>query len=63
MKSCFIYDNANRFKDFLSVKKFGQILLMMIKKDLIRYLQCIIGKKIYLNQIINWLNKYNQKNL
>ena len=62
-KKGFIYDNANRFKDFLSVKKFGQILLMMIKKDLRGTYNVSIGKKVYLNQIINWLNKYNKKPL
>ncbi len=62
-KKGFIYDNANRFKDFLSVKKFGQILETMIKKDLRGIYNVSIGKKIYLNQIINWLNKYNKKPL
>ena len=62
-KKGFIYDNANRFKDFLSVKKFGQILLMMIQKDLRGTYNVSIGKKVYLNQIINWLNKYNKKPL
>ena len=62
-KRGFIYDNANKFKDFLSVKKFGQILLMMIKKDLRGTYNVSIGKKVYLNQIINWLNRYNKKPL
>ena len=62
-KKGFIYDNGNRFKDFLSVKKFGQILEVMIKKDLRGIYNVSIGKKIYLNQIINWLNKYNKKPL
>ena len=62
-KKGFIYDNANRFKDFLSVKKFGQILLMMIKKDLRGIYNGSIGKKIYLSKIINWLNRYNKKPL
>ena len=62
-KKGFIYDNANKFKDFLSIKKFGQILVMMIKKDLRGIYNVSIGKKIYLSQIINWLNKYNKKRL
>ena len=62
-KKGFIYDNGNRFKDFLSVKKFGQILVVMIKKDLRGIYNVSLGKKIYLNQIINWLNKYNKKPL
>ena len=35
----------------------------MIKKDLRGIYNVSIGKKIYLNQIINWLNKYNKKPL
>jgi len=60
-KKGFIYDNGNRFKDFLSVKKFAQILVMMIKKDLKGIYNVSIGKKIYLNQLNNWLNRYNKK--
>ena len=62
-KQGLIYDNGKRFKDFLSVKKFTQILIMIIKKDLRGVYNVSIGKKIYLNQIINWLNKYNNKPL
>ena len=35
-----------------AVKKFGQILEMMIKKDLRGTYNVSIGKKVYLNQII-----------
>ena len=60
-KKGYIYDNKKRYKDFLSVKKFSQILIMMIKKDLKGTYNVSIGRKIYLNQIIKWLNKYNKK--
>ena len=36
---------------------------MMIQKDLRGTYNVSIGKKVYLNQIINWLNKYNKKPL
>ena len=62
-KKGFIYDNKNRFKDFLSVQKFCEILVMIIKKDLRGTYNISIGRKIYLNQIISWLNKYNKKRL
>ena len=62
-KKGFIYDNKERFKDFLSVQKFSQILIMIIKKDLRGTYNVSIGRKIYLNQIIKWLNKYNKKSL
>ncbi len=34
---------------------------MIIKKDLRGTYNISIGRKIYLNQIISWLNKYNKK--
>ena len=60
-KKGFIYDNKKRFKDFLSVQKFCEILVKIIKKDLRGTYNISIGRKIYLNQIISWLNKYNKK--
>ena len=36
---------------------------MIIKKDLRGTYNVSIGRKIYLNQIIKWLNKYNKKSL
>ena len=36
---------------------------MIIKKDLRGTYNISIGRKIYLNQIISWLNKYNKKRL
>ena len=60
-KKGFIYDNGKKFKDFLSIKKFSQILEMIIRKDLRGIYNVSIGKKIYLSEIINWLNRYNKK--
>ena len=62
-KRGFIYDNKKRFKDFLSIQKFSQILIMIIKKDLRGTYNVSIGKKIYLNKIIKWLNNYNKKSI
>ena len=36
---------------------------MLIKKNLKGTYNVSIGKKVYLNQIIAWLNKYNKKKL
>ena len=62
-KKGFIYDNDKKYKDFLSIEKFCQILIEIIKKDIRGIYNVSIGRKIYLNQIIEWLNKYNKKNL
>ena len=60
-KKGFIYDNGNKFKDFLSIQKFSQILEMIIRKDLRGIYNVSIGRKVYLSEIINWLNRYNKK--
>tara|TARA_Y100000816_G_scaffold287394_1_gene270046 strand:+ start:891 stop:1697 length:807 start_codon:yes stop_codon:yes gene_type:complete len=62
-KKGLIYDNGKEYKDFLSIQKFNQILFMLIKKDLKGTYNVSIGEKVYLNQIVSWLNKYNQKKL
>ena len=36
---------------------------MMIKKDLKGTYNVSIGQKVYLNQIITWLNRYNKRKL
>ncbi len=60
-KKGFIYDNGNKFKDFLSIQKFSQILEMIIRKDLRGIYNVSIGRKVYLSEIIDWLNRYNKK--
>ena len=57
----FIYNNEKAFKDFLSIDKFCQILEKIINKKLIGIYNISIGQKVYLNDLIKWLNKYNTK--
>ena len=59
----FVYDNEKNFKDFLSIDKFCQILKKIIDKKLTGIFNVSIGKKIYLNDLIKWLNKYNKKKI
>ena len=59
----FVYDNKKNFKDFLSIDKFCQILKKIIDKKLTGIFNVSIGKKIYLNDLIKWLNKYNKKKI
>lgn len=61
IKDDFIIDNGNNFKDFISIKKFCEIVSAIIKKKLIGTYNVSIGEKIYLYEIIDWLNKYNKK--
>jgi dTDP-4-dehydrorhamnose reductase len=58
-----IYDNKKIFKDFISMKIFNKIIFQLIKKDSSGVYNVSLGKKIYLNQIIKWLNFYNNKQL
>ena len=58
-----VLDNGKTFKDFLSIDKFCQILKKIINKNLIGTYNVSIGKKVYLNDLIDWLNKFNNKKL
>ncbi len=59
-KKGIIFDNNLNFKDFISIKMFCEIMFFSIKKDIFGIYNCSIGKKIYLNKIVGWLNYYNQ---
>ena len=57
----FILENNRDFKDFISIQKFCEIVKNIINKDLRGIFNVSIGKKIYLNDVIKWLNKFNKK--
>ena len=56
-----IFDNKKSFKDFISITKFSEIVYLSLKKNIFGVYNLSIGKKIYLNKLIKWLNFYNQK--
>ena len=58
-----IFDNQKKFKDFISVQKFCQLLEMAIKKNLHGTFNFSIGRKVYLNDIVRWLNRFNKKKI
>ena len=62
-KKGFIYRNSKIYKDFISIKKFNQIALELIKKNSFGLFNVSLGKKIYINQLITWLNFYNSKKI
>jgi hypothetical protein len=62
-KRGFIYENKKIYKDFISIKKFTQIVFELIKKNSFGTFNVSLGKKIYLNQLINWLNFYNSSEI
>jgi dTDP-4-dehydrorhamnose reductase len=51
----------NDFKDFITIKQFVKIFYNIIKKKLIGTYNVSLGKKIYVNEILTWLN-YKNKN-
>ena len=61
IKKGYILNNQDNFKDFISIKKFNQIIYCIIKKNLNGIYNLSLGQKIYLNELISWLNKNNKK--
>ena len=62
-KNGFLFKNQNIYKDFLSTRKFSEIVEKLIKKNAYGIFNVSIGKKIYLDRIIKWLNHYNPKKI
>lgn len=60
-KKGIIFDNSNSYKDFISIEKISEVVLLSIKKNLTGVYNLSIGKKIYLNKLVKWLNYYNNK--
>ena len=58
-----IYENGKRYKDFLDINSFSKIVQLVIKNKLFGIYNISIGKKIYLNEINQWiLHYYKAKN-
>jgi len=58
-----IYKNSRVYKDFISVKKFSEIILKLIKLNSVGIYNVSLGKKVYLDKLIYWLNKYNKRKI
>jgi dTDP-4-dehydrorhamnose reductase len=54
-----IFDNADSYKDFLTIGTFTKIVLKLIEKNVVGIYNVSYGKKIYLSRVINWLNYHN----
>tara|TARA_A100001234_G_scaffold184128_1_gene167501 strand:- start:575 stop:1378 length:804 start_codon:yes stop_codon:yes gene_type:complete len=61
LKKGYILDNNKIFKDFIGIDKFCEIVRKLIQKRLVGVFNVSIGEKIYLNDIIGWLNKFNKQ--
>ena len=60
-KKGLIFNNKAQYKDFISIEKFNEIMLHVIRKNLNGIYNVSIGRKIKTNSLINWLNYYNKK--
>ena len=61
IKKGHIYENKKIYKDFISIKKFSEIILKLIKINSNGIYNVSLGKKVYLYQLVKWLNYYNYK--
>ena len=61
LKKGFIVDNKKDFKDFISIDKFCQIIRRIIIKELRGIFNVSIGRKVYLNDLLKWLIKFNNQ--
>jgi nucleoside-diphosphate-sugar epimerase len=52
----------NDYKDFITIKQFVRIFYNIIKKKLSGTYNVSLGKKIYINEILKWLNYKNANN-
>ena len=59
IKKGFIIKNHNVFKDFVSARKLGQLISKLVKLNAKGTYNLSIGKKVYLDLIVQWLNFYN----
>jgi len=50
---------VNDYKDFITINQFVRIFYNVIKKKLIGTYNVSLGKKIYVNEILKWLNYKN----
>ena len=55
-----MFDNKNIYKDFISTRKFSEIIRKLLKINAHGVYNISIGEKIFLKDLVNWLNHYNK---
>ena len=63
IKAGYIFENNKIYKDFISIDKFSEIILKIIKLNIVGTYNLSLGKKVYLNKLVEWLNTNNNKKL
>lgn len=51
------------YKDFLTIDQFVHILFLLIKKNTYGIFNVSLGRKVYLTNIVKWLNFFNKKKI
>lgn len=60
VKNGIIFDNKKAFKDFLPQALFNKIIKNLISMNLSGEFNISLGRKVYLNKVVQWLNYYNK---
>ncbi len=55
----YLFENNKIYKDFISINKFCEIVFKIIKLNITGTYNVSLGKKVYLNKLVQWLNIYN----
>mgnify|MGYP001444589910 FL=1 len=59
-KKGIIIKNDKIYKDFLSIYKFCEIVEKLIKVRAFGTYNISLGKKVYLDKLVKWLNEFNK---
>ena len=52
----------NIYKDFITIPQLSKIFKLIIKNDLTGIYNVSLGQKVFIKEILGWLNSYNPKN-
>ena len=63
VKKGLIFENKKSYKDFISINVFCEIVKKLIIGNAYGIYNVSLGKKIFLRNIISWLNYYNKKDV
>ena len=62
IKKKVVFDNRKNYKDFLSINKLAEIVGKLITKKAYGIYNVSLGRKVYLNKLVKWLNSFNLNN-
>ena len=60
VKKGIIFKNKKNYKDFLSIRQFSLVVEKLIFNNITGIYNVSMGKKVYLKNLIEWLNYYNR---